>query len=156
MKHVLSERFLATIVHIPIITIIWTTYIWYHLWCYGDLSHSLFFTLCSHPLSSAALPLLLTLASVPISLTVMFAQKRSTFIRENAHQAFSFTLWLLKRYAVMVGVILLGKAFHTSLLGTLANMYGVLISVFCCVQSICGIVTAWQGKIYRYWFVRFL
>lgn len=156
MKRRLFERLLGTIVHVPVITIIWTSYIWYHLWCYGDLSRSVFYGAVSHPLSSAALPLVFTVLSLPISLSIMIAKKRSSFIKENAHEAFSFTLWLIKRYCFMVIVIILGKMIPYYPLVIIANGYGIFISGFCFFQSIFGIVTAWSGNIYRYWFWRFL
>lgn len=147
----LKERLIASLAHVPIVSIIWSCYVlYYYAACYvpAAAQENSFLGLPSAvPLS----PLLLTLLSIPISLIIMQFKHSSELIGKNAYQALKFNIWLLKVYGVIILVALAGLHFKQPVVGVISGTFMLLISGLCLVQSIKGVYKAFHGGVYCYW-----
>lgn len=154
-KKVLHERLWASLAHFPIITIIWFTYIFLN---YSDAILNCtdgsfeFLTTTKLPIR----PIILTLCSLPISLSLMFYKKTSRLISNNAQSAYEFNIWLLQYYLLSIALVLIGKYMHIPQLLTAVALGGVVIFALCLIESIIGVIFALQGKVFVYWYPKFL
>jgi hypothetical protein len=153
MKKFFKERLWACLAHIPIITIIWVSYIMYRHITDASFDQALaqfkMFNTSSLPIK----PIILTLFSLPISLSIMFFKKTSALIYKNAQEAYKFNLWLLKNYGISFTGAFLGIYIPFQPLTIVAGFLVLIVSIICIEQSITGIITALRGKIYRYWYI---
>lgn len=143
-------RVWGSIAHMPIVTIIWASYLVYRYVTLNDTDiHSFWgFDFSSVPLT----PILLTLASLPISLTLMQLKKKSVFIYDNAHAAYLYNMWLLKAYVVIFITVFTGIKFSMPLLISVAEWTMAFISILTCYQSVRGVYTALNGRVFNYWY----
>ena len=99
MRIKLQDRLWAAFAHVPIITIIWTGYL---LYCklFQEYEYTTLLVRCKAfdwrvlPIT----PILLTLLSVPIALGIQRMQRAFPLARNNAHEAYVFSIWLLQVY----------------------------------------------------------
>jgi hypothetical protein len=147
------ERFWGTLAHVPIITIIWVIYMVYHY--YNRLS------VCAvmHKMKAVTngslplMPILFTLAALPISLGIMYAKKTSPFVYRNAESAYQFNLWLLMCYAVAFAGSALGFFLHKRLILMAFGIAIAIISTFSLAQAACGVFVAFfRGRVFYYWY----
>jgi hypothetical protein len=148
----LHDRIWASFAHMPIITIIWLSYLSYRIWPAVSVRALLESAKSFEASSLPILPLAFTCASIPILMGIRYLQKRSTFVKKNAAEAFIFNSWLLKIYAVLFGVVLTGYCIPSELVMNMAAIVGVFMSALCLVQSAVGVVIALRGEVYQYWF----
>jgi len=142
----------GTIAHIPVITIIWLVYIAYtYNWSLVPNGTSLD-TLLLQFSTIPTRPIIFTLLSLPISLSIMFLKKSSSYIRINAEQAFYFNIWLLRRYFISAIGVLLALYFSLKLVVILFELFVAAITINCLIQSLMGVTTAARGMVYRYWY----
>jgi len=146
------ERFWGMLAHVPLITLIWVSYMLYrhlhHLTMGAVVTKIKVVANGSLPL----MPILFTLAALPISLAIMYAQKTSPFVYRNAESAYRFNLFLLACYGVAfagsaVGFFLAQRALLMS--------FGVLIallSTFSLAQAFYGVLIAARGGVFYYWY----
>lgn len=151
MKKIMKERVWASLAHVPIITVIWFTYLIIYHWDAlvpgGNGSFDLFDT-SKLPIK----PILLTLCSIPISVSLMRYKKKSALVHDNAQAAYLFNLWLLRYYGVAFVCVLIGKYTGYHKLITLAGVAGLVVSVGCLIESIIGVGVALSGKVFPYWY----
>lgn len=145
----LKERFWASMSHVPIITIVWICYLIYryitnHLVILPSSIISI--NIKTLPI----MPIIFTLFSIPISLTIMKLKKHSVFIRENAREAYYFNIWLLKFYFILAAISLIGLYMSNQVIVFCSWVLGLMASIFCLIQSLFGIVHTQCGKIYHY------
>jgi hypothetical protein len=150
--HALRERFWASLPHIPIITIVWTSYLVYRsLWSnrpFPDptlVQANLFSTL---PIT----PIVLTFCTLPIGLGIMHFKRRSQLVHDNAEEVYQFNIWLLKFYGLALLVAFIGLLTHTNKLVSIAGIFALLVSTLCIVQSFGGVATALRGRVFHYWY----
>jgi hypothetical protein len=148
----LKERLWATLPHIPVITIIWTSYLLYcSLW--SKKSFHAFNILQTKNLSALPItPILLTLCSLPIGLSIMHLKKRSVFVYDNAEEVYQFNLWLLKAYGVMFLAVLIGIFTDFFPLIVAAGIIAFVISLLCMTQAVMAVITSLRGHIFHYWY----
>ncbi len=150
--HALRERIWATLPHIPIITIVWTSYLVYRsLWSNrpfpdSSLVHSNLFSVL--PIT----PILLTFCTLPIGLGIMHFKRKSQLVHDNAEEVYQFNLWLLKFYGLALLVALTGLLLRFNKLISFAGIFALLVSTLCIVQSFGGVVTALRGHVFHYWY----
>lgn len=146
-----KERFWGCLAHMPIVTIIWISYLTYRQFYNGGFAGKLLslkmISLSSLPIT----PILLTVLSIPISLAIKATQKKSVFASSNAQAAFIFNVWLLKCYATSFIFAAIGIFTAIKLIVLSAGIIVFLLSLLCLIQSIMGIFTAYNGKIFHYW-----
>lgn len=154
MKKVTSikTRIWATIAHIPLITIIWGIYVVYVVDWSSTTEIASLDMLKQQCSSVPTRPLIFTICSLPISLSIMFLKKRSAFIKGNAEEAFHFNIWLLKQYLISASGIFIGVFFSFKLIAIFFQLLVALVSINCLLQSSTGVITAARGMIYRYWY----
>jgi hypothetical protein len=144
-----KERFWASLTHVPIVTLIWIGYIACNQWQTMHTSMVLSnITTCS---SLPLMPILLTLLSIPIALGIRTLQKNLVFVRDNAQAALVFNIWLLKWYAISCIIAAIGSISKINVLILAAGMGVFLLSLLCFVQSIIGIITVMNNKVFHYW-----
>jgi hypothetical protein len=150
-----TERLWACAAHIPFITIIWFSYLLYTvLMAHEPILEGLyknFFTQHAIPIT----PLLLTLCSIPISLFIYHAQGKSSFVKEQAIQAYRFDISLLKWYGLSLIFILVGQYTLITLLTDVGFMVITFTSLNCFIQALLGIITVFNGKSYCYRYLEF-
>ena len=152
MRVSFHDRFWSVIAHIPIVTIIWTGYMVYCKIVYDCEFFVLLQKYQSGSLHSLPItPIVLTLLSVPIALGIQRMQKAYPCARNNAHQAYLFNMWLLQSYAIALCIAALGLYFNYQPVLLTAALSVLFIGFNCLVQATLGIVTAWKGRVYRYW-----
>lgn len=147
-----NERFWGTLAHVPIVTIIWTAYVVYKLYSNGGIWSFISHFKIDHIPSLPITPLILTLLSIPIALTIMHMKKRSRFVHDNAQEAYLFNVWLLKSYSILFVVATCGVFLGSKILFWIATVCGVGISLLCFCQAIHGIAIASAGNVFRYWY----
>ena len=147
----LKERIWGTLAHVPIITIIWISYVAY-LYFYTDtfdgLDSTHFFNLSSPPLT----PIIFTLLSLPILLSIMHFKKKSRFVYQNADNAYHFSLWLLKGYGIAFAIALIGMILKVKGITITGALLALLLSANCFYQCARGIIIALSGSIFCYWY----
>ena len=148
----LHDRIWGCFAHVPIITIIWVTYLIYCVWPEVSIKTLLLSAKSFESSSLPILPLLFTCASIPILMTIRYLQKRKTFVKQNAAEAYVFNWWLLKCYFVLFGVVLVGYCIPSDAVMNIAGSAGIFLSVLCLIQSIGGVYYALRGELYHYWF----
>lgn len=148
----LHDRIWASFTHMPIITIIWISYLAYRVW--PDISiKTLLLSAKSFETSSLPiLPLAFTCASIPILMVIRYVQSRSVFVKQSAAEAYIFNWWLLKLYMALFGVVLVGFCIPSDLLMNGAACVGIFLSVLCLAQSSIGVYVALHGEVYKYWY----
>jgi hypothetical protein len=150
----LKDRCWGSLAHVPIITIIWSCYLLYRYW-YGPGIHGSIFDF--HVINVKSLPItpiIFTLLSIPISVSIKRLNQQVIFVRENAQEAYLFSVWLLKIYIVCFALALLGMYFSYEILVKISEGVGLFLTIFCFVQAIMGIYTATHGNVYHYWYPR--
>ncbi len=148
----LHDRVWGSFAHVPIITIIWVSYLTYRIWPDVSIKALLLSAKSFETSSLPILPLLFTCASIPILMIIRYLQKRRTFVKQNAAQAYGFNWWLLKSYFILFGVVLAGFCISSDILMNVAGIVGVFLSVLCLMQSLAGVYYALRGELYHYWF----
>lgn len=152
MRIRLHDRLWAAFAHVPIITIIWTGYLMYCKF-FQECEYTTFLARCKafdwHVLPIT--PILLTLLSVPIALGIQRMQRAYPLARNNAHEAYVFSVWLLQLYGVSLLIALCGLYFQLIYFVLAAAGVGMLAGVNCLLQAVIGIRVAWRGKVYKYW-----
>jgi hypothetical protein len=146
------ERFWGTLAHVPLITLIWVSYmVYYH---YNQLSLGAVVTKFKVVTSGSLplMPILFTLAALPISLGIMYAKKTSRFVYRNAESAYRFNLWLLMCYGIAFAGSAVGFFLAQRLLFVGFGLLVVAISIFSLVQAFCGVCVALRGEIFYYWY----
>jgi hypothetical protein len=147
-----KERLWATLPHIPIITIIWTSYLLYRSILsnrpFPDFSIFQTMELSALPIT----PILLTFCSLPIGLRIMHLKRKSQFVYDNAEEVYQFNIWLLKSYGVMFLAVLIGLLMHISQLTLASGIVALAISTLCIVQAIIAIGVSLRGNVYHYWY----
>jgi hypothetical protein len=151
-KQSIKMRLWGSLAHVPIVTIIWASYVIYRNMSQAGNFLSLFqFNLVnSHSLPIT--PIILTLCSIPISLSIMYAKKKSHFIYDNAQQAYRFNIWLLKTYSILFVGLLIGNVVPIKPLVFTCGIVATLIALLCFQQSLQGIITALRGNVFHYWY----
>ena len=146
------EKFWAALAHFPIITMIWAGYILYKFlptMTIGELLSSIkLIEGSSLPIS----PLIMTVASIPIVLSIRWMQRRSNFVKHNTDEAFRFNVWLLKHYAVFFGVAFLGFCIPSNVVIYAAAVSVSCVSLICLQQCVWGVIVVARGRVYRYWY----
>jgi hypothetical protein len=149
---VFKERLWATLPHIPIITIIWTSYLLYRSILsnrpFPDFSVFQTMELTALPIT----PILLTFCSLPIGLRIMHLKRRSQFVHDNAEEVYQFNVWLLKSYGIMFLAVLIGLLTHIPQLMLTASIVALAISALSIMQSIIAIGVSLRGNVYHYWY----
>jgi len=152
MHATFHDRFWAVVAHFPIVTMIWMGYL---LYCKFVHQYELTDLLSKYQNASwQALPLTpiaLTLLSVPIALGIQRMQKSYPLARNNAHQAYLFNIWLLQCYAVIFCIAVVGLYLRRMEIFLFSGALGFFVGVNCLIQATLGIITAWNGRVYRYW-----
>lgn len=148
----LHDRIWGCFAHMPIITIIWVSYLSYRVWPHISIKTLLLSAKSFETSSLPILPLAFTCASIPILMAIRYLQSRSSFVKKNAAEAFVFNAWLLKIYAVLFCIVLIGFCIPSDLVMNSAACVGIFMSVLCLVQSSVGVYVALQGDVYQYWF----
>ncbi len=148
----LQERLWGCLAHVPLITIIWGSYFLY--FNYNNLSWEMLMTCFKLPQTASLpiTPIILTLCSIPISLSIMFFKKKSAFVRNNAKSAYTFNLWLIKAYIFAFAGTAIGLLLCFVWLSFACSTLVFIISLFSLQQSLIGVATALHGKIYHYWY----
>ncbi|MBM3893890.1 hypothetical protein FJ365_05870 [Candidatus Dependentiae bacterium] len=147
----LHDRIWGSFAHVPIITIIWVSYLTFRVWPDVSIKALLLSAKSFETSSLPILPLLFTCASIPILMTIRYLQKRRTFVKQNAAQAYGFNWWLLKSYFVLFVVMLFGYVISSEILMNIVGSIGVFLSVLCLIQSVAGVYYALRGELYHYW-----
>jgi len=151
VHHPMKERLWASLAHVPIITLIWSTYVMYCYyqgnWCALAAINKML-TKPSIPIT----PLVFTALSIPVALTIMFLKKRSRLIHNNAREAYLFNIWLIKVYAGILLVAAVGLWLHCVAIKIAALVLGALVSLLVIQQAFCGVISAFTGKQYQYWY----
>jgi hypothetical protein len=150
--HALRERFWATLPHIPIITIVWTSYLVYRsLWSNRLFPDPGF--IHTHLFSSLPItPIVLTVFTLPIGLGIMHFKRKSQLVHDNAQEVYQFNIWLLKFYGLALLVALIGLLSNFHKLISIAGIFALLVSTLCIVQSFGGVATALRGRVFHYWY----
>jgi hypothetical protein len=148
----LKERLWATLPHIPVITIIWTSYLLYRsIWSNQPFPNFNIFHITD--VSSLPItPVLLTFCSLPIGLSIMHLKRRSSFVHDNAEEVYQFNIWLLKAYSIMFLAVFAGFIFKFSPLIMAAGIVALAISILCIIQAIIAINTSLRGHVFHYWY----
>ncbi len=150
-KHPINVRIWGCAAHIPIITIIWASYVLYRNFSQGGGFTSLFQLHVGNSLPIT--PIILTLCSIPISLSIMYTKRKSWFVHDNAQEAYHFNIWLLKIYSVLFIGLLIGNYLSIKMLILACSTTAILVALLCFQQSIHGIITAlFYGNVFRYWY----
>lgn len=147
------ERAWALVVHAPIITIIWVSYIGYLV---ARSNESLLDVISQHFFSRHSLPimpLLFTFMTIPISLFIYQAQRRSSFVKAHANQAYLFNVSLMQWYACCLTAVVIGEYLTSSALVKAGFLILSCVSVNCFIQAMLGMRAALMGKPYNYRFV---
>ena len=147
----LKERFWGCLAHVPLITIIWVGYLMYFHFQEMSLtalsSNFKIINIDSLPIT----PIILTLLSIPISLTIMHLQKTSAFVYANANSAYRFNIWLVTNYIIAFFFGLLGITTGIIQFMHICGTIVLIVSAISLIQACTGVVTALRGNIYRYW-----
>ena len=98
------------------------------------------------------MPILFTLAALPISLAIMRAKKTSPFVYRNAESAYHFNIWLLMFYGVAFAGSALGFFLHQRVVLVGFGALIALVSTFSLIQAFCGVSVAARGRIFYYWY----
>ena len=112
MRATFHNHFWSVVVHVPIVTIIWTGYL-----VYGRFVHQSDVTDLLHKYQMVSweslplTPIMLTMLSVPIALGIQRMQKAYPLVRNNAHQVYLFNIWLLQWYALAMCIAACGLYF---------------------------------------------
>lgn len=151
----IKEQRWGALAHVPIITIVWSCYLLYRYWYGQGLNGSLFDFHIVSVKSLPITPILFTLMSLPISLSIRRLNKESNFVKENATEAYRFSIWLLKIYMVCFLVAFLGLYFSVRFLLLVSEITGLVMTLFCFVQAVMGVYTTLTlGRVYHYWYPR--
>jgi hypothetical protein len=146
------ERFWGMLAHVPLITLIWVSYMLYrhlhHLTMGAVVTKIKVVTNGSLPL----MPILFTLAALPISLAIMYAQKTSPFVYRNAESAYRFNLFLLMFYGFAFAGSALGFFLHQRVVLVSFGALIALVSTFSLVQAFYGVSVAARGRVFYYWY----
>ena len=152
MRATFHDRFWSVVAHVPIVTIIWIGYLLYcrfvHQYYLSEfLGRYQTMSWDSLPIT----PIILTMLSVPIALSIQRMQKAYPLARNNAHQAYLFNIWLLQWYALAMCIAACGLYFGRIEAIWLAGSLVVFAGVNCLVQAALGIKVALSGRVYHYW-----
>ncbi len=148
----LHDRIWGCFAHVPIITIIWISYLVYHVWPHVSIQTLLLSAKSFETSSVPILPLIFTCCSIPILMTIRYLQSRSSFVKKNAAESYAFNWWLLKLYFVLFAVVLVGFCVPSDMVMNIAGSIGVFLSMLCLFQSLAGVYMALRGDVYKYWF----
>ena len=148
----LKERLWASAVHMPTLTIIWTSYFAYQTFAtysFMKFIQQTFFSLDNIPYT----PLIFTLLSIGIARSIQFINKKSNFIHAHTAQACTFNTSLLRWYGVGFIGALAGNLLHLKpmIIGFLGLI--TIVSINCLIQAFFGVAASLHGKIYRYWYL---
>ena len=152
----LKQRAWALVVHAPIITLIWACYIVFKLL---RTTQSLQNIIAQHIASCSSLPitpLLFSVITIPISLFVYQAQRRSSFVKAHATQAYVFNLSLMRWYVFCLVMVITGHFLHVPLLANVGLFIVSCASINCFIQATLGMRAAANGVPFNYYFVSML
>lgn len=150
---VTRERVWAFIVHAPIITIIWGSYILCTALTATEPLVDVFSKKMGSLHSLPITPLLFTFMTIPISLFVYRMQQRSSFVKAHATQAYFFNVSLLQWYACCLVTIMLGKYLSSPALVKAGFLILTFASANCFVQAVLAMHAALMGKPFQYHFI---
>lgn len=148
----LHERLWASAVHMPILTIIWTSYFAYHTFAthsFMQFVQQTFFSLDNIPFT----PLVFTLLSIGIARTIRFVNQESTFVKEHTTAACTFNTSLLKWYGVGFIGALIGNLLHLKPMILAFFIFMMIISLNCLIQAFFGVAASLHGRVYHYWYL---
>jgi len=145
----LQERLWASAVHMPILTIIWTSYLVYHTFAthsFLQFIQQTFFSLDNIPFT----PLIFTLLSICIVKTIRFVKKHSKFVNANTQEAYKFNMSLLKWYGIGFIGALIGNILSIKPMIIVFLVFIASISTNCLIQAFLGVAASLQGNVYHY------
>lgn len=148
-----KQRVWAFVVHAPIITLIWVCYIVCRLL---RTTQSLQNIIAQHIASSSSLPitpLLFSVMTIPISLFVYQAQRRSPFVKAHATQAYVFNVSLIRWYVFCLAMVIASHFLCAPLLANVGLFVVTCASINCFVQATLGMRAAVMGVPFNYYFV---
>lgn len=147
-----SERFWGAFAHMPIIAMIWVSYLIYTVWPVVSVRMLLLSAKALEESSTPILPLLLTGASFPILMFVRKMHANSAFVKNNTLSACAFNTWLLKVYGVLGIIAAVGFCLPSDIILTGAAWSAVVVSAICMQQAFFGVCAAINGHVYEYWY----
>ena len=147
----MSERVWGAFAHMPIIAIIWISYLIYRVWPVVSVRMILLTAKALEESSAPVVPLLLTCASFPILMLLRRFQGRSSFVKKNADAACLFNWWLIKMYILLGSLMLIGYCVPSDQVIALATGIGIVVSIICMQQAFFGVCKALNGHVYHYW-----
>lgn len=150
---VTRERVWAFIVHAPIITIIWASYIVFVAVTSSEPVLDVIAKKMASLHTIPVTPLLFTFLTIPISLLIHQMQRRSSFVKAHAAQAYQFNISLLLWYACCLATIFVGKYLSSSALVKAGFFILSFASGNCFIQAMLGMRAALMGKLFQYHFV---
>ncbi len=146
------ERLWAGLAHLPIITMIWAGYVLCKLLPTMTLGEILASCKLIEGASLPIAPLFMTVASMPIVLSIRYMQRRSVFVKKNTNSAFGFNVWLLKHYAAFFAIAFLGFCLPSNMVVYGAGVMVFCLSLLCLVQCIAGVIMTARGQVFQYWY----